>query len=224
VYGGSSVLAGFFRGTVAHTRGLRDVAVAAKLSEPMDEAVNAALIDLGDARVRLLPGLANPSQAPALDGAWEAIGAHLEGLDDAGMDVLVDLGRWGARHGPEPLAAVLDLLVVVTTSDLPGIHAARGWVPVLTAELDALGRGAAVLRALVVGPDRPYSSREIAAALSIPVIADVPWDPSTAATLSHGEPPPRGGRSPLGRALPAAAAALAAAVLNQARAGQEATG
>ncbi len=119
------------------------------------------LIDLPGGRVRLLPGLTSASQAPVVGAAWEPLAAHLRDLDDAGMDVIVDLGRWAARHGPEPLLPYLDLLLLVTSSDLPGIHAARGWVPVLRAELDTLGRGADALRALVVGPGRPYSTREV---------------------------------------------------------------
>lgn len=44
--GGSAILAGYLRGTVAHDRGLRDVAVALSLGDPLDQAVNAALIEL----------------------------------------------------------------------------------------------------------------------------------------------------------------------------------
>ena len=213
VAAGSAILAGYFRGTVPHTRGLRDVAVAAKLGEPLDEALNTALLDVPGSSVRVLPGLATPTQAPMLAGAWEPLAAHLDRLDDAGLDVIVDLGRWGARHGPEPLAHALDLLLLVASSDLPGVHAARGWVPVLRAELDSLGRGADTLRLLVAGPGRPYSTREIAAAIAVPVLAALDWDPRSAATLSHGEPPPRRvENTPLARSLRAAAAAVSAAL------------
>ena len=213
VAAGSAILAGYLRGTVAHDRGLRDVAAAVSMGEPLDEAINATLIDLPGGRARLLPGLANASQAPVATRAWEPLALHLRDLDEAGMDVIVDLGRWGARHGPEPLLPHLDLMLLVTASDLPGIHATRGWAPILAAELDTLGRGADALRALVVGPDRPYSAREIGAALDIAVLGTLPWDPPTAAVLSHGQPPHRSAaRSPLGRGLTALAAATADAL------------
>jgi hypothetical protein len=213
VAAGSAILAGYLRGTLPHDRGLRDVAAAISMGEPLDEAINACLIDLPGGRVRLLPGLTSASQAPVVGGAWEPLAAHLRDLHDAGMDVIVDLGRWGARHGPEPLLPYLDLLLLAISSDLPGVHAARGWVPVLRADLDTLGRGSDALRALVVGPGRPYSTREIAAALELPVLGDLAWDPPTAAVLSHGAPQHRNAaRAPLGRDLTALAAATAAAV------------
>lgn len=211
VSGGSAVLAGFMRGTVGHDRGLRDVAVALSLGDPMDEALNRSLLDLPGGRVRLLPGLANAAQAPAVSGLWQPLSEHLRDLDAAGLDVIVDLGRWGARNGPDPLAHHLDVMLLVTTSDLPGIAAARGWVPVLAAELDALGHGSDALRAVVVGPGRPYSNREISAALGLPILADIAWDPRTAASLSHGQPAGRSaGRAPLNGSLAAFASTVAA--------------
>lgn len=213
VAAGSAILAGYLRGSLQHDRGLRDVAAAISMGEPLDEAINAALIDLPGGRARLLPGLTSASQAPVVGGAWEPLGAHLRDLDDAGMDVIVDLGRWSARHGPEPLLPYLDLLLLATTSDLPGVHAAHGWVTVLSAELDMLGRGSDALRALVIGPGRPYSTGEVADALELPVIGDLAWDPPTAAVLSHGAAPHRNAaRAPLGRSLTALATATADAV------------
>jgi hypothetical protein len=212
VSGGSAVLAGYLRGTVPHDRGLRDVAVALSLGDPLDEALNASLVEIPGGQVRLLPGLANAAQAPAVASLWQPLAEHLLSLDAAGLDVIVDLGRWGSRNGPDPLAHHLDLMLLVTRSDLPGIAAARGWVPVLSAELDALGHGSDALRALVVGPGLPYTPREIATALGVPLVGDVAWDPKAAASLSHGEPPQRSaGRGQMHRSLAALASAVAAA-------------
>ena len=224
VSGGSAVLAGFLRGTVAHDRGLRDVAVALSLGDPMDEALTRSLIDLPGGQVRLLPGLANAAQAPAVSGLWQPLAQHLRELDAAGLDVIVDLGRWGARNGPDPLAHHLDLMLLVTSSDLPGIAAARGWVPVLSAELDTLGQGADALRAVIVGAGRPYSTREVSSALGVPIVGDVEWDPRTAATLSHGQPAPRSAaRAPLTRSLAALASAVAATAAARPSVAHEAT-
>jgi hypothetical protein len=212
VSGGSAVLAGYLRGTVPHDRGLRDVAVALSLRDPLDEALNASLIDLQSGQVRLLPGLANAAQAPAVASLWQPLAEHLRSLDGAGLDVIVDLGRWGSRNGPDPLAHHLDLMLLVTRSDLPGIAATRGWVPVLSAELDALGHGSDTLRALVVGPGRPYAPREIAGALGIPLVGNVAWDQRVAASLSHGEQPQRSAaHGQLHRSLAAVASAVAVA-------------
>ncbi len=211
VAGGSAVLAGYLRGTLPHDRGLRDVAVALSLGDRLEDALNTALIDLPGGRVRLLPGVTNPTQAPAVAGLWQPLGEHLRGLDAAGLDVIVDLGRCGTRNAADPLVQQLDLLLLVTRSDLPGIAAARGWVPLLAGELDTLGQGADALRAVIVGPARPYPTRDVGAALGMPVAGDVAWDPRSAQTLSHGEPPHRSAaRAPLNRSLAALAATVAA--------------
>src|SRR5690606_28162991 len=44
---------------------------------------------------------------------------------------------------------------------------------------------------VVVGPDRPYSSGEIAAQFGVPCWAEIEWNPTLAAVLSEGEPEPR---------------------------------
>ncbi|MGX5658063.1 hypothetical protein ACWKWC_25045, partial [Geodermatophilus nigrescens] len=70
--------------------------------------------------------------------------------------------------------------------------------------------GAGVLAALVVGPGEPYSEREIAEALGVPVVGVLPRDARAAAVLSDGAPAGRlFGQSALLRAARSAAARLA---------------
>ena len=64
----------------------------------------------------------------------------------------------------------------------------------------------AVLRSpkalVVAGGGRPYSAPEIARQLEMALLADLPWDPATAAVLSDGAVPPRKlTNRPLWRAL-----------------------
>jgi hypothetical protein len=101
-----------------------------------------------------------------------------------------------------------DLALLALRADLPAIAAARGRLPLLRADLERLGSGADALRGVVIGPDRPYSTKEIETALDLPVLGEVAWDPSGAAVLSHGD---NGRRRLRGGRLNRSVAALVAA-------------
>jgi MinD-like ATPase involved in chromosome partitioning or flagellar assembly len=182
--GASAVLAGYLRATRRHDRGLIDVALANSLGESLPDALQAALMPLPDSDVRLLPGIANATQAASLSDLWSPFGSELRRLDDT--DVIIDVGRLGAQHGAEPLLASADLILLALRSDLPAIAATRGRLPLLRADLERLGSGADALRSVVIGPDRPYATKEIEAAIDLPVLGEVAWDPRGAAVLSHG--------------------------------------
>jgi hypothetical protein len=183
--GGSAILAGYLRATRRHDRGLIDVALANSLGESLPDALDTSLMLLPDSDVRLLPGIANATQAASLSDLWSPFGSALRRLDDD-TDVIIDVGRLGAQYGADPLIPSADLILLAMRSDLPAIAAARGRLPLLRAELERLGSGADVLRSVVIGPDRPYATKEIEAATDLPVLGDVAWDPRGAAVLSHG--------------------------------------
>lgn len=183
--GGSAVLAGYLRATRRHDRGLMDVALANSLGESLPDALEASLMLLPGSDVRLLPGIANATQAASLSDLWDTLGSELRRLG-GDADTIIDVGRLGTQHGADPLIPSADLILLALRSDLPAIAAARGRLPLLRAGLERRGSGAGALRSVVIGPDRPYSTKEIEAALDLPVLGEVAWDPRGAAVLSHG--------------------------------------
>lgn len=209
---GSAVLAGYCRGVLPHDQGLIDVALAAGLGDPLDEAIADHVLTL-DGGVRLLAGVATAAQVPSMAALWEPLARSLRAMHDLGVDVIVDAGRLGAAHGPMPLLRHADLVALLLRSDLPSINAARGAVGMLGDELARTGLGTQVLHTVLVGPGRPYSPREVTSVLRTPMLGDVAWDPRAAAVLSTGAPPGRGAsRAALSRSLNALASAAAAAL------------
>ncbi len=208
VAGSSSVLAGYLRGAVRHDRGLVDLALAHRRGA-LVEGLHQASIPLPDSQARLLPGLTGPAQAVTLAPVWAALAAVLRGLDATGTDVIVDAGRAGAQHGPDPLLRQADLTLLTTRTTLPGIAATRARAAVLREDLTSQGTGGDGLALLLVGEGQPYSAGEIKTAVALPVAAAVAWDPVHAEVLSLGAPAGRKfASSSLVRSVHAAAGAI----------------
>jgi hypothetical protein len=136
------------------------------------------------------------------------LAAALKSLDRTGGDVIIDAGRLGLVGSPEPLIHGADLMLLVMRSDLVALAAARSWAETLRAGFDEHGTPAKV-RALLVGEARPYSGRDVAKVLGLPVAAALAWDEASAAVFSRGAPLPR---RFLGRALPRSLRASRAAI------------
>jgi MinD-like ATPase involved in chromosome partitioning or flagellar assembly len=128
----------------------------------------------------------------------ERLAEDLSILAHAGWDVIADCGRlegWGARERT-PIARLIQragLVVVVARPNLEEIQHLHAWLP----SLNALRVQVLVL----ISQRGPYPPEEIAAALDIPVIGTLPFDPAGAAVLSGG------GRGISGRSLPVLRAA-----------------
>lgn len=214
--GGSSVLAGYLRGTIEHSHGLVGLAVAYRHDQleqnlwsqtvPLtpdtgpfpattgdDDTAWPAEADIAAARW-LLPGLSDATQAPSLSRLWGPLARLLADLEPAGVDVIIDAGRLGAAHAPTPLLQQADLVLLVLGSSLPAVAAARARIQLLRAELSTTGAADDAvprLGLLLVGEGRPYTGREIAAALGLPVLAALAWDPASAEVLAAGAAPGR---------------------------------
>jgi hypothetical protein len=223
--GGSSVLAGYLRGTVDHSRGLLALASAHRRDEleqtlwSQTVPLTAAPVDGSSRRADrwLLPGLSDAAQAPSTSTLWGPLGSLLASLERAGTDVIVDAGRLGAAHAPLPLLRQADVVLLVMGTSLTAVAAARARLSVLREALSLADAAAATadgaagaVALLLVGEGRPYTSREISGALGLPVIASLAWDPASADVLSAGAPPGRRfDTSPLLRSTRAAISASA---------------
>lgn len=201
--GGSNMMAGFFQGQVAHDGGLIELAMAQRQGEVAAELPR-QLLDLPDSQAKLLPGSRTHGQAGSLTALWPALLDALRDLDATGQDVLVDAGRLGLDGSPKPLLYGADLTLLVTRSTLPALIAARSWAETLREETTGTATQVGVV---VAGEGHPYSAREVADALQLPLVAAVAWDRRTAAVISraHGSYPKR---SPLVASLAAAGDAI----------------
>lgn len=202
---GSSVLAGYLRGELHPSMGLVEVATTALQGRNLDvdtlfeQSLTLERSTPGPATTMVLPGIANLGQAPAVRSLWGELGSALTSLRAGGVDALVDVGRLGViNEDRHPLLGQSDLLVTVTGSTLPQIHATQQLVQHLQKRYVGADTQLSSLGLVVIGPDRPYSDTEIAAACGIRLLGSLPWDPECAATYSVGA---AGGRKPESRAL-----------------------
>jgi MinD-like ATPase involved in chromosome partitioning or flagellar assembly len=184
---GGDVLAGYGRGEQA-ADGLGELILAARRGD-LPARLDAHLLQLDPAgRVRLLAGLADPTAAAHVD--WSRMAGGLDTIGDGATDVLADCGRLRTEHFPTPVVNQAAAVVVVTGSNLRAVRAASQAIAHLRREEAEPGAGP--VAAMVVAPGEPYTEREIADALGVPVIGALPRNAKTAAVLSDGAPAGRG--------------------------------
>lgn len=188
--GGSAILAGFFQGKVAAGGGLTEVALGHRRGD-LAGAIAASAMALPGTRAHVLPGAAGHGVAQGMRDLWPALLTEFRALEATGQDVIVDAGRLGLAGSPEPLIYGADLAVLVVGSSLVAIAGARSWASTWRATFDDIGAGERVPCALVVGPGRPYSVREIGKVLPVPMLGEVAWDPMSASVFCAGAQPSR---------------------------------
>lgn len=181
-----AVLAGYLQGEDPYGRGLAALLSAHRERRALVPLLDEAALDLapGDPIARrFLPGFVNPGMVDLFASAWPEFAAALAG---SGPDVLVDAGRVAARGLPTALAEIADLVLVVSRTSLVDLVALRLQVPVLADSLPAER-----LELALIGPDRPYTAREIRAQFGLEVATTIGWAPEQARVWSHGDLPTR---------------------------------
>jgi hypothetical protein len=127
----------------------------------------------------------DPVEGGAID--WPGLASALTRL---GVDVIADCGpTQPGRAGPYAVWSTSSLVGVVLRPTLAGAHAALGGAKILARELKVTGLGHERLKSIVVGPGRPYSTKDVSESLSTvhaPVLGEVPWDPNGADALNQG--------------------------------------
>lgn len=185
---GGEVLAGYGGGQLP-APGLGELIFAARRGGGIGQQLWSHLVTLdAGKRALLLPGLVDPAAARGV--GWDRLAAALVELDGEDVDVLADCGRLRAEWFPVPALQRATAVLVVCSSTLRGVRAAKQAVTELRGVLGATGASDGV-GLLVAGPGSPYSEKEIAAAVGAPVIATLPRDPKAAAVLSDGVPATR---------------------------------
>lgn len=188
-----------------HIPSVFDLAVHHRQTGTLPPLLDTALTVPGT-QVKLIAGIRTHAQATAVADVWLPIIEQLHGFDAAGTDVIVDLGRLGLAGSPRPLLQAADLILLTTRSTLPALIPPTSWAASLT---ELVGPDSGRLGLLLIGAGHPYTGKEIAAQVQIPLIADLPLDPTAAEVFHLGAPAGRRfDRSALSKALPAAAAAI----------------
>ena len=188
-----TVLSGFLRGTDPGGRGLNALAKAHREQEDLRDELPRQLLSLTleDApRRNFLSGFTHPGSALLFHPVWPELVSAFEAWGDEGRDVIVDAGRLGADGLANALVSQADVVLLVVRSTLRSLAATRLYLPGLNDQLSALP-GQPRVGLLVVGPDRPYSNREIERTFSLPVWGDVAWDSADAEVLCEGATQPR---------------------------------
>lgn len=199
---GGSIAAGYLESRVLGDMGLHHLQISDRRGHLEQDFWNQVinLSEDGGANRLLLPGLIDPAQAAGLHQTWPRLGQFFADrlqYQPPGHDVLLDLGRSGATGSANAVARSADITAVVVRRTLRSAHAAKPRVHALRAMLEMHGSGATRLGLVVIG-EGPYSPRDIAEELELPVFAELPFDPKAAQILTHGGEGGRGfGKSQL---------------------------
>ncbi len=148
-----------------------------------------------DGTVRLLPGLADPAQHPALTSAWPLLIRMLQAIESppptgsaesdaaAEWDVLADCGRLSPAT-PMGLLGAADLVLLVLRPRLAHVAHTRSRLLALRSQIaDHADGPPPELKLLLVGTS-PYPAAEVAIALDLPVAGVLADDPPAAAVLA----------------------------------------
>jgi hypothetical protein len=184
---GGDMAPGLLAGRVSGDRGLLSWSAAAR----RDLTATAAATLLPEhavqvpehPQVSLIPGFTTAIQGTSFTAeTWERLALALEGATTAiGQDALVDAGRLVTDRGCWPVLRAAAQVLLAVRPSVRSVHAAQDAVQRVRQELGDLAKVAA----LVVG-DGPYSAREVAKALHLPLAGVLPYDPRAAAVLSDG--------------------------------------
>lgn len=199
--GGSPILAGLWRG--AHPHNASVLSLAAEEPEDYAQALLRLSLPLPETEQRwLLPAIASPQQATSSAALWSDIADAATEISDAGIDVVVDFGRYGRPHQPTQLLEAADTVLVLTDTTLPAVSTLRQHLPVIRERLLAVGRQDRLAVVPVLGDDekavalRPFSRGEMSRSLSqlteTSVFSGIPRSVRHAAVYHYSASPPRG--------------------------------
>lgn len=188
-----SIQAGYLRGADHGGRGLTALVRLHRENRPFGPELHTQSLPLTAEepdRRRFLPGFTQPGVVRLFDGVWPELASTLAGLDDRGVDVIVDAGSVGPDGLPLALLAESSTVLFVTRTGLRSLASARLYLPLVRDQLDSLPVSR-TLGLVLIGPGRPYGAREISGAFGVDVVAELPWHEKHAAVLSDGADEPR---------------------------------
>lgn len=200
---GSALIPGFVEAGIPTGGGI--LGVAAERANTADDVLRHSVALDESATSLILTGVSEPGQARPLAAVWTTLVEVAHELDRSGLDVIVDSGRLGHRWEPQALIDAADAVVLAIRGTLPEVAAARAAL----AQLQSRRPTGTPTRVLVVGRPSPYSAGDVARALDVEALPELPEDAWAARALSLLSPATtRLRRSALLRAATETAAAL----------------
>ncbi|MEO7588147.1 MAG: hypothetical protein ABIS84_08990 [Arachnia sp.] len=188
-----SVQAGYLRGMDTGGRGLAALALLHRENRALAPDLwhhTVPLVQYAEQQRRFLPGFSQPATVRLFDTVWCDLADAFTALGERGVDVIVDAGRVGRDGLPLPLLAQADAVCFLTRTSLRGLAATRLYLPLVAEQLSRLP-GSHALGLVLVDPNSPYSSGEIAAQFGTPCWAEVERNDKLAAVLSDGAQEPK---------------------------------
>ncbi|MGO3089940.1 MAG: hypothetical protein ACTII7_09670 [Galactobacter sp.] len=198
----SSVLAGFLRATQPARTGLNTLSALTaqnnlRLSRSAVFSAAVPLTETSDdaTQKHLLHAFSKPSVGRGANRLWGELAETLLGLDEAGIDVIVDYGRFQNVTDRRELLRRADYVLWGVRATLPDIAATQATLTEATDVRDVDGR-AEHQGLLIFDPATgAYPSGEIAKLLGTNTLGTIPHQPTAAAYYSQG--------ADFGRSLPA---------------------
>lgn len=188
-----AIQAGYLRGMDHGGRGLAALARLHRENRALAPDLwrhTVPLVQEGEAQRRFLPGFSQPATVRLFDHVWPELADAFKAFDERDVDVIVDAGRIGRDGLPLPLLAQADAVCILTRTSLRALAATRLHLPLVADQLDHLPVPPA-LGLVLVDPNRPYSSSEIAAQFGTPCWAELERNDKLASVLSDGIPEPK---------------------------------
>jgi hypothetical protein len=178
------MLAGFFGGFQAPPQSVVDLLLARR-NNRLAEQFPHSLIPVPGTQAYVLPGPRSHAQARSAEDLWEPLSLIWSTLGCEGTDVLIDAGRLAMESYPDVLLSLVDLVLLVTRSDLPSLAGAKQWTD-LAHETRDLHPETPPWGVLLVGSGNPYSSKEVLDVLGLPVVSTLTLDAKGAKVFSEG--------------------------------------
>ncbi|MFI7114929.1 hypothetical protein [Amycolatopsis sp. NPDC049868] len=166
-------------GSLGH-RGMFEAMLAAR-TMPLPQALWRQAITLPDGTGRhfLLPGPQTTRIAESLQ--WQRLALAFRTWES--VDVLADCGRLRSRGMPHAVLGNADLTVLVVRNDRHSLRAVSSSVDLIREEIGLLGTADDGLAVVVAATPAGFPLKEVErqfAKLGLPVVGEMPWDPSSA--------------------------------------------
>lgn len=185
VSGSSSIKAGHRHGELSARPNIGHLVVAHRNGTLGADTLREAAIELPlNPSRRFVPGLATAAQREDLTrGFWANLAHVLTAISHHDMDVIIDAGRLGMAHGPDPLLDVADLIAVVSRTSLDLAVSVTANAGLLRGDTDVAVDHVGLI---LVGEGRPVHRKLFTEKSGLPVWASLTFDPVNADQLSGG--------------------------------------
>ncbi len=145
----------------------------------------------------IVPGFFHLGIADGVSGLWVRLPELLRSLSEAGIDVIIDLGRLGRDDVRLPLIDTSDRVLICANStmvDLNRLYRRLEGTDLTQRVGVSVGNAEKFLLLLNEAPAEQIPASDFASN-TLPVLATLPFDPQGAATFSVGRPDPKPNRN-----------------------------